>query len=372
MKIVIAPDSYKESLTAQEVAKAIQTGFATAFPDADYRLLPVGDGGEGTIPILAQASNGVMEEVQVTGPFGEPVTAKIAFSADRTRAFIEMAEACGLHLVPLEKRDPLAVSTAGVGELMRHALDIGVHEMIIGVGGSASHDGGIGMASALGAHFYNLRGEAVPALGGNLGDISSVSLLDMDARLAETTIRIAADVENPLCGANGAAAIFGPQKGLPNAKIASIDNAMRGFYSIFKQDVRELPGSGAGGGMGAGLMLFAGAKFEPGIELVLRELRMREVCADADIIVVGEGRMDAQTIFGKAPIGVANCAPENATVIGICGSIGDGIDAVYSKIDAVFPTIATAGTLAEILPKTRENIERTARNVAVLLKGRVR
>lgn len=372
MKIVIAPDSYKESLTAQEVAEAIRVGFAGVFPDAEYQLLPVGDGGEGTIAILAEASGGVMEQVRVTGPLGEVVTAKMAFSADRTRAFIEMAEACGLHLVPLEKRDPLAVSTAGVGELIKHALDAKVREIVIGVGGSGSHDGGIGMAAALGARFYNLRGEPVAAIGANLSVISSVSLTDLDSRLAETTIRIAADVENPLCGENGAAAVFGPQKGLAQDKIASIDNAMQGFYSIFEQDVRELPGSGAGGGMGAGLMLFTGAKFEPGIEFVLRELKMEEACADADIIVVGEGRMDGQTVFGKAPIGVASCAPENATVIGICGSIGDGIEAVYSKIDAVFPTIATAGTLAEILPKTHENIERTARNVAVLLKGRIR
>ncbi|MBC1474343.1 glycerate kinase [Listeria grandensis] len=372
MKIVIAPDSYKESLTAQEVAEAIQTGFVTVFPDADYQLLPVGDGGEGTIAILAQASGGVTEDVRVTGPLGEMVTAKMAFSADRTRAFIEMAEACGLHLVPAEKRDPLAMSTAGVGELVLHALDAKVSEIVIGVGGSATHDGGIGMAAALGARFYNLRGENVTAIGANLSAISSVSLTNLDPRLSKTTIRIAADVENPLCGENGAATIFGPQKGLPQDRIPHIDNAMHGFYSIFKQDVRDLPGSGAGGGMGAGLMLFAGAKFEPGIELVLRELRMKEVCADADIILVGEGRMDAQTVFGKAPIGVANCAPENATVIGICGSIGEGIDAVYSKIDAVFPTIATAGSLEDILPKTRENIERTARNVAVLLKGRVR
>ncbi|EUJ52312.1 hypothetical protein PROCOU_00440 [Listeria rocourtiae FSL F6-920] len=267
MKIVIAPDSYKESLTAQEVAEAIRVGFADVFPNAEYQLLPVGDGGEGTIAILADASDGVMEEVFVTGPLGELVTAKMAFSADRTRAFIEMAEACGLHLVPLEKRNPLAVSTSGVGELIRHALDARVREIIIGVGGSASHDGGIGMASALGARFYNLRGEAVTPIGANLSAISSVSLTDLDSRLGDTVIRIAADVENPLCGENGAAAIFGPQKGLAQDAIPSIDNAMQGFYSIFEKDVRRLPGSGAGGGMGAGLMLFTGAEFERELNL---------------------------------------------------------------------------------------------------------
>ncbi|AOH53990.1 glycerate kinase [Peribacillus muralis] len=374
MKVVIAPDSFKESLPADEVARAIQAGFQSIFPQAEYHLLPIADGGEGTVKALVSAHKGRMESIFVTGPLGIPVEAKIAFSNEGKTAFIEMAEACGLHLVPIDRRNPLHTTSFGVGELMLHALNQGAAELIIGVGGSSTNDGGVGMASALGYEFFDEQGKTVKGNGKDLFRITSMSDRNRNRRLDSVKITVAADVDNPLTGNNGATYIYGPQKGLPKEMLNEMDHAMGRFYQIagsfMKVDVSSLPGSGAGGGMGAGLLLFTGAQLKKGIDLVLEQLKVKEICQDADIVIVGEGKIDGQTIFGKAPAGVAKCAPRKAKVIAICGSVGEGSEALYNHgFTAIFPTIPAMLPIEHILSGAFANIERTSRNVAALLRN---
>ncbi|RFU63578.1 glycerate kinase [Bacillus sp. V59.32b] len=373
MKVVIAPDSFKESLAADQVAKAIHSGFMAIFPEAEYHLLPIADGGEGTVQALASSSDGRIETVSVTGPLGEQVQAKVAFSNDGKKAFIEMAEACGLHLVPAHLRNPLKTTSYGVGELILYALEQGAAELIIGVGGSATNDGGMGMASALGYQFYNGSGKLLKGRGEDLFHAVSMSEAKRDKRLDNVKITVAADVENPLTGNNGATYVYGPQKGLPDSNLADTDLAMGRFYQMsctsLGKEVAHLPGSGAGGGMGAALLLFANAQLKKGIELVLEQLNVKEICEDADIVIVGEGKIDGQTIFGKAPAGVAACAPSKAKVIAICGSVGEGNEALYDHgFDAIFPTIPALLPLEHIMGNAFVNVERTARNVAALLR----
>lgn len=374
MKVVILPDSFKESLDAAGVAEAIHKGFSSIFPKADYHLLPLADGGEGTVQALIASTEGMIETISVTGPLFEQVNAKVAFSNDGKIAYIEMAEACGLHLVPKEKRNPFKTTSFGVGQCIEYAIERGATELIIGVGGSSTNDGGIGMALALGYQFFNQDGQEVKGNGHSLLDITSMSAVNRNPKLSEVNITIAADVVNPLIGVNGATYVFGPQKGLAANKLEELDQAMGNFYELaeryLNKQVSIIPGSGAGGGMGAGLMLFANASIKKGIQLVLEHLDVVEVCKDADIVIVGEGRMDGQTVFGKAPVGAAACAPPNAKVIAICGSIGTGSEELYHHgIDAIFPTIPAILPIEDIMSHAFENIERTARNVASLLKG---
>lgn len=374
MKVVIAPDSFKESLAADQVAKAIHSGFKAIFPEAEYHLLPIADGGEGTVQALTSAFSGKMDSILVTGPLFEPVEAKIAFSEDGKKAFIEMAEACGLHLVPIEKRNPLQTTSYGVGEMMRFALDRGAKELIIGVGGSSTNDGGIGMATALGYQFFDGSGKELEGSGHDLFNAVSMTDVNRDKRLDSIKITVAADVENLLTGSNGATYVYGPQKGLPESLLARVDQALGRFFRMagnyLGHDVSVIPGSGAGGGMGAGLLLFANAKLMKGIELVLEQLHVKEICQDADLVIVGEGRMDKQTQYGKAPVGVASCAPANAKVIAICGSIGDGSEVLHQfGIDGIFPTIPALLPFDTIMDQAFANIERTARNIAALLQN---
>jgi glycerate 2-kinase len=374
MKVVIAPDSFKESLSADKVAKAIHAGFETIFPHAEYHLLPIADGGEGTINALAAANDGKIETISVTGPLHEPVNAKIAFSNNGKKAFIEMAEACGLHLVPPNQRNPLKTTSYGVGEQILYAMNRGAVEIIIGVGGSATNDGGMGMASALGYQFFDADGnELVKGKGEDLFNVHSMSEANRDKRLDCVNITIAADVENPLTGNNGATYVYGPQKGLPQSSLAEMDQVMGLFYRMagesLGRDVSNLPGSGAGGGMGAGLLLFTNAHLKKGIDLVLEQLNVKGICHNADVIIVGEGKIDGQTLYGKAPAGVASCAPQNAKVIAICGSIGAGSEALYDYgFDAIFPTIPALLPTETIMSNAFANIERTARNIASLLR----
>lgn len=373
MKIIIAPDSFKESLSAEQVAKAIYLGFSSINPDAEYKLLPVADGGEGTIQALASANGGVIETITVKGPLGLPVEAKIAFSEDRSIAFIEMAEACGLHLVPSEYRNPLKTTSYGVGELIRYAIEKGVSEIIIGVGGSSTIDGGMGMANALGFQFFDQDGKALIGIGDDLFKVASISDQTVDKRIYNVNITIAADVENLLIGASGATYIYGQQKGLDPSKLADVDNVMDQFYDIAEnfigRSVKHISGSGAGGGIAAGLLLFCNALLKKGIDLVLEYLHIKEICQDADIIIVGEGKIDGQTLNGKAPIGVAHCAPQTATVIAICGGVGDGSELLYDNgIDAIFPTVPAIASKETVMSNAFSNVERTARNVAALIR----
>ncbi|MBC1579038.1 glycerate kinase [Listeria seeligeri] len=372
MKIVIAPDSFKESLTAHEVAEYIKEGFQEVYPDADYRLLPIGDGGEGTMAILSKAFGATKMKVNVSGPFGDKVPAEIAFTEGNKQALIEMAETCGLHLVPTSQRDPLQVSTKGVGELILYAVQKGATELIIGIGGSASNDGGIGMASALGYEFLDATGQVLTPIGANLANIAMINSTNVPAELKNITINVVTDVENLLCGEKGASFVFGPQKGLAKTDLAKADEAMKHFYELANPAMLKMPRAGAGGGIGAGLVTFLEANLLSGIDFVIEALQMKSVCQGADLVIVGEGKMDGQTAEGKAPVGVAKQVPEGIPVIAICGSVGDGLEAVYEAgITAVFPSIREPATLEKILKETPNNLRRTARNVAAVWKGRV-
>ncbi|HGY4720672.1 TPA: glycerate kinase [Citrobacter amalonaticus] len=374
MKIVIAPDSYKESLSALEVANAIEQGFREIWPDADYVKLPVADGGEGTVEAMVAATAGRIVDVDVTGPLGEPVTAFFGLSGDERTAFIEMAAASGLEQVPVALRDPLKTTSWGTGELIRHALDAGVDHIIIGLGGSATNDGGAGMVQALGAKLLDVRQNEIGKGGAALDALTRIDISQLDPRLAACRIEVACDVTNPLTGKEGASAVFGPQKGATVETIDRLDTALAHYAQIIARDlevdVLELAGGGAAGGMGAALYAFCGAQLRRGIEIVTDALQLDACVADADLVVTGEGRMDSQTIHGKVPVGVAKVAKRyHKPVIGIAGSLTADVGIVHEHgLDAVFSVIYTICTLDDALKNAAENVRMTARNVAATLK----
>lgn len=374
MKIVIAPDSYKESLSALDVATAIEQGFREVYPDAEYVKLPVADGGEGTVEAMVAATQGCRIEVTVTGPLGEPVEAFYGLSGDEQCAFIEMAAASGLESVPTAQRNPLLTTSWGTGELIRHALDAGVTQIIIGIGGSATNDGGAGMVQALGAKLLTKDNQQIAPGGGALDSLARIDVSKLDKRLVGCRIDVACDVTNPLTGPHGATAVFGPQKGATAEMIARLDQALAHFAEIIHRDldldVLTLEGGGAAGGMGAGLYAFCGAKLRPGIEIVTDALHLADIVADADLVITGEGRIDSQTIHGKVPVGVARVAKRyNLPVIGIAGSLTADVGVVHQHgLDAVFSVIYSICTLDEALENAAENVRMTARNVAAVLK----
>ncbi|MDU9139472.1 glycerate kinase [Klebsiella aerogenes] len=374
MKIVIAPDSYKESLSALDVATAIETGFREIYPHAEYVKVPVADGGEGTVEAMVAATQGHIVQVSVTGPLGEPVNAFYGLSGDMRCAYIEMAAASGLESVPPTRRNPLLTTSWGTGELIRHALDAGVSQIIIGIGGSATNDGGAGMAQALGAKLLNAGQQQIAPGGGALETLARIDLSELDPRLADCRIDVACDVTNPLTGPQGASAVFGPQKGATAAMIERLDRGLQHFAQIIDRDldidVLSLEGGGAAGGMGAALYAFCGANLRPGIEIVTDALGLADLVADADLVITGEGRIDSQTIHGKVPVGVAKVAKRyNVPVIGIAGSLTADVGVVHQHgLDAVFSVLYSVCTLDEALANAAANVRMTARNVAAVLK----
>ena len=374
MKIVIAPDSYKESLSALDVATAIEQGFREVYSDAEYVKLPVADGGEGTVEAMVAATQGCRIAVTVTGPLGEPVEAFFGLSGDKQCAFIEMAAASGLESVPPARRNPLLTTSWGTGELIRHALDAGVRHIILGIGGSATVDGGMGMAQALGARFVDERGESVGLGGGALERLVNVDLRDLDPRLRECRIDVACDVDNPLLGERGAAAVFGPQKGACAGMVAVLERGLENYAQVLLaatgQDVTAMVGGGAAGGMGAAARVFLNATLKSGIDIVLEAVHLEEALRDADLVITGEGRMDSQTVGGKAPVGVARIAKKHGIpVIGIAGVLGDGVEAVHQHgIDAVFSILPALAPLAEVLDRGEQNLYACARNIACAIK----
>ncbi|RKQ41532.1 glycerate kinase [Enterobacter sp. R1(2018)] len=373
MKIVIAPDSWKESLSALEVATQIEAGFREIFPAASYVKLPVADGGEGTVEAMVAATEGSLVEVNVTGPLGRPVAAFYGLSGDGECAFIEMAAASGLEQVPLAERNPLLTTSWGTGELIRHALDGGVKHIIIGIGGSATNDGGIGMVQALGAKLLNERGEQLGYGGGELEHLASVDISELDKRLRDCRIEVACDVTNPLTGDEGASAVFGPQKGATPAMVKQLDDALGHYAKIIARDldidVLKMAGGGAAGGMGAALYAFCGAELRRGIEIVTEALELDKVVRDADLVITGEGRIDSQSIHGKVPVGVAKVAKRyNKPVIGIAGSLTRDVGVVHEHgLDAVFSVLYTICTLEEALENAGDNLRMAARNIAAAL-----
>lgn len=341
MKIVIAPDSFKESLSAPDVAAAIARGWQQVFPDAECLLRPMADGGEGTVDALLAAVGGERRECRVRGPMGEPVVAHWGWLGEGT-AVIEMAASSGLHWVPREQRDARLASSYGTGELIREALDAGATRIILGLGGSATNDAGVGLLQALGMRFLDAQGRDLAPGGAALAELDQLDLSGLDARLLNVRIDVAADVDNPLCGPRGASAVFGPQKGATPEHVAQLDQALGHFArvaaSTLGEDHAEFPGVGAAGGLGFAARGFLKAGFRPGIELVAELSGLAAAVQGADLVITGEGRMDAQTLHGKTPVGVARVArAAGVPVIALAGSLGDDYQALYDAgIGAAF------------------------------------
>ena len=304
MKILIAPDSFKESLTALKVANAIETGFKRIFPNAEYVKLPMADGGEGTVQSLVDATQGRLIETEVTAPLGNQVKSFFGLSGEGKTAIIEMAAASGLHLVPMDKRNPCQTTSFGTGELIKQALDRGVQHIILGIGGSATNDGGAGMLQALGLRLLDKNGQSIGFGGAALSNLAEIQLVDLDPRLQHVQIEVACDVNNPLCGERGASAIFGPQKGATPEMVKELDAALTHFAKIAERDcgkqIKEQPGAGAAGGMGGGLLLLPNVQLKAGVQIVLDNLKLAEQVKEADLVITGEGRMDAQSILGNS------------------------------------------------------------------------
>ncbi|MFK3796998.1 glycerate kinase [Pseudomonas sp. NPDC088444] len=367
MNIVIAPDSFKDSLSAQGVAQAIASGLRDVWPDARLVECPMADGGEGTIEAVLAACGGQWMTNSVSGPLGQPAQAQWGWLADTRTAIIEMAMASGLQMLTLEQRDATITTTYGTGQLIAAALDAGAQRIILAIGGSATNDAGTGMLSALGARFLDADGQSLPPGGLALARVAHIDLTKLDSRLSDVQFEVAADVNNPLCGPQGASHIFGPQKGASPEQVLALDAALGHFADVSAQvlgkDDSEHPGSGAAGGMGFAAKAYLNASFRPGVEVVADLTGLAEALEDADLVITGEGRFDAQTLRGKTPFGVAKIARRKGVpVIVLAGTLGDGYAELYEHgISAAFAL--TSGPMT---------LEQACQNAASLLHDRAR
>ncbi|MEQ4311893.1 glycerate kinase [Pseudomonas syringae] len=372
MKIVIAPDSFKDSLSAQAVADAIASGLAETWPDAELIKCPMADGGEGTIEALLAACNGTLMSASVSGPLGELVEAQWGWLADSKTAIIEMAMASGLQLLRLDQRNACVTSTEGTGQLILAALDAGAQRVILTIGGSATNDAGSGMLSALGARFLDADDQPLQPGGLALADLSRIDLGGFDPRLSAVRIEIAADVDNPLCGPNGASHIFGPQKGASPEHVMALDAALGCFADhsakILGRDQRNSPGSGAAGGMGFAAKAYLNASFRAGVEVVADLTGLEQLLEGADLIITGEGRFDAQTLRGKTPLGVARVAQrQQVPVIVLAGTLGEGYEQLYAHgIGVAFALVSGPMSLEQACQDTRRLLHDRARDIARL------
>lgn len=370
MKIIIAPDSFKESLSAECAAMAIEDGFRAVFPELEAVRLPVADGGEGTVDALIAATGGHRIDIEVTDPQGHRVRGFYGVNGKGDCAVIEMAAASGLMLVPAGQRDPLTATSFGTGELIRHALDGGIRHIILGIGGSATVDGGIGMVQALGGRFTDAQGIDLPWGGAALAQLAAIDLSQLDPRLAQCRIEVACDVENPLTGPCGAAAVFGPQKGASVQDVQVLDAALAHLAAvIFRHlgvNVLEWPGGGAAGGMGVAARLFLRGNMRSGIDIIMDAIGLDEAMQGATLVITGEGRLDQQTINGKAPVGVARLAQRyHVPVIGLAGILGEGVEVVHQHgLDAVFSILPRLAPLETVLEQGEENLRYAAQNLA--------
>ena len=374
MKFVLAPDSFKESMTAKEVCQAMENGIRKVLPDAKIISVPMSDGGEGTMDSLIDATNGQKYAVKVTEPLGTPVTAHYGILGDQKTAIIEMAEASGLSYVPQDKRPPATIkktTTFGTGELINAALKHDVTRVIIGLGGSSTNDGGSGMAQAIGVKFFDHNDHEITQKlgGGDLKQITRIDTIDINPKIKKTKFLLASDVTNPLTGTNGASYVFGPQKGADQATAKELDENLSHYAKIIGQNIAQTPGSGAAGGLGAGLLAFTHAKIYPGVKLVANEVHLAEKIKEADYVFTGEGGTDFQTQFGKTPYGVAQIAKKyDVPVISLAGYIGKGIDHLYDKgFTAIFGILAKAENIDQALKDGPQNVERTTENVVRLI-----
>jgi glycerate kinase len=377
MKIVIAPDSFKESLSALQVAAAIEAGMREVWPDAEYLKLPVADGGEGTVQAMIDATGGKRVEHAVTGPLGEPVDAfygLIEGGGEGLLAVIEMAAASGLESVPPARRDPMSATSRGTGELIRLALDAGARRFVLGVGGSATNDGGAGMLQALGVRLLDADGRELGPGGAELARLDRIDASRLDARVRDSAFQIACDVSNPLVGPQGASAVFGPQKGATPAMVAQLDANLGRYAEVIRRDlgreVADMPGAGAGGGIAAAMVVFLDGRLRPGVEIVCEAVGLDAAVRDADLVVTGEGRIDGQTVQGKTPMGVARAARAHGKpVIAIGGSLATDAGAVHEHgIEAVFAAVRRPCSIEEALAAGAENLRLAARNVAAALR----
>ena len=369
MSIVLAPDSFKGSLSAAQVAQAMARGVQRVLPKTNLTLLPLSDGGEGLVDSLAAASGGKILDYQVTGPLGEKVTAQMGLMGNGQTAVIEMAQASGLILVPEDKRNPLQTTTFGTGELIKKALDLGCNHLIIGIGGSATNDGGLGMAQALGFRFLDEEGESLGFGGGELARLARIDASSKDPRLEGTTIEVACDVTNPLTGPSGAAHIYGPQKGATPEMVELLDAGLANLDRVLQRDlgksVGQVPGAGAAGGLGAGLMALLGGRLVSGIELVLDVLEFDDKAKGAQLIITGEGKFDAQSAFGKVPMGVAQRARSlGVPVVVVAGSVLPSADVLHGEgVTAYFSILNQPMTLKEAMERGAELVENQAAQV---------
>ena len=369
MKIVIAPDSFKESLTAEEVAEAIKRGFQQSIVDIECLLCPVGDGGEGTVDAIRHSIDLEEKWTKVTGPFGQKE--EMRYFQKSQLALFEVADLVGLGKIPIEKRNPLQIQTCGIGELIRHLIAKGIKDIYIGVGGTASNDGGLGIAAGLGYRFYDRDRNVLPDCGQCLLNLASVSTENRYEIPEDVQIRILADVMSPLCGPQGATYTFGKQKGLHPTMFAVVDQAIQDFYEKVSSATLKLKGAGAGGGIAGGLCAFAQANIVSGIDTCLDLIDFDKKAADADLVIVGEGRLDSQSFAGKAPIGVAKRTPVGVPVIAICGSLAEDLPSLpFKNIQATFSILEKSEPLEDSLKNASLYLERTAANIGHLLNMR--
>ena len=375
MKVVIAIDSLKGSLSSIEAGLAAKEGILNAKPEAEVIVKPLADGGEGTVDALIEGLNGERIEITVTGPMGAPVSSYYGYLKESSTAIIEMASAAGITLVPDNEKNPLLATTYGVGEMIKDAMERGCRNFIIGIGGSATNDGGIGMLKALGYEFYDKDGNDTKEGGQALAKVTSVSTKRRSPLISECTFRVACDVNNPLCGENGATYIYGPQKGVTDDFKAALDSGMANFAKVtadtLGRDDSKTAGAGAAGGLGFAFLSYIGAELTPGIELILTAVNLESELKNADIVITGEGRLDHQTAMGKAPIGVARLAKKyGAKVIAFAGSVTEGAAACNkSGIDAFFPIVRKVTTLEEAMDRenARKNMTATVEQVFRLI-----
>lgn len=373
-KIVIAPDSFKESLTAQEVANAIEEGFRHIFPAWHYEKIPMADGGEGTVQSLVDALGGEIKKVETLDALGRESESFYGLIHNGKTAIIEIAACCGLEKIEKDKRNPMITTTWGLGDLISNALDEGVQEIIIGLGGSATNDGGAGMIQRLGGKLLDKNGEQIGKGGQHLKDLCSIDLSALDSRLLQVSIVGAADVNNPLTGPEGASYIYGPQKGATTAQVEELDQNLQHYAQVIQKDlaltIDKIPAAGAAGGTGAGLLAFLGAQLKQGGPLITELVGLEDKVKNADLVITGEGGLNHQTIYGKTPIVVAKVAKKyNLPVIAIVGSIMENHEAVYIEgIDSVFNILPKLSEEKQAFSDAYSNTVLTARNIAAILK----
>ena len=376
MRVVIAPDKFKGSLTAPEAARAMARGVRRVDPRAGIDEVPMADGGEGTVAALVAATGGTHREVEVTGPLGSPVLASFGLLGDGLTAVLEMASASGLSLVPLDRRDPWRATTRGTGELLLAAISAGARRVIVGIGGSATNDGGAGLGQALGFRLLDSDGRELGPGGGELDHLARIDPSVRAAAVHSVEIDVACDVTNPLCGTRGASAVYGPQKGAHGEMVEALDRNLAHFAGIVERDlqvaIRDIPGSGAAGGLGGGLVAFAGGRLQKGVELIIDAVNLRTRLQGADLCLSGEGALDGQSAYGKTAVGVARLAHSlGCPTLALAGSIGPGAEAVLDQgIDAYFSICPGPMPLEDALSRAAELLENaTAQALRAFLAG---